>query len=102
MSTLLWPKLRWQALRLCLGCACGQCAPEAHPSWCAQAPLAKEQELAGAHCSAYVRRALGGRLTDREQRAIGLPWSPSLATYARQVMVLSSLWVLLDLISTSD
>lgn len=68
---------------------------------CAQAPLATKQELAGAHCSAYVQRALDGRLTNREQRAIGLPWSSSLATYARQVMVSSILWVLVDLVVTS-
>lgn len=69
---------------------------------CVQAPLATKQELAGAHCSAYVQRALDGRLTDREQRAIGLPWSSSLATYARQVMASSILRVLVDLIISFD
>jgi len=48
-----------------------------------QAPLATEEELAGVHDRGYVRRFLTGDVTDADMRAIGLPWSPSLATYCR-------------------
>lgn len=49
----------------------------------AQAPLATPAELGRAHDAGYVRRCLAGQLSAAEQRAIGLPWTPSLATYAQ-------------------
>jgi hypothetical protein len=48
-----------------------------------QAPLATPAELGRAHDAGYVRRCLGGQLSAAEQRAVGLPWTPSLATYAQ-------------------
>ncbi len=49
-----------------------------------KAPLATEDELARVHDRGYVRRFLTGDVTDADMRAIGLPWSPSLATYCRR------------------
>lgn len=48
-----------------------------------QAPRASEAERSAAHSSVFVRRCLAGELSSREQRTIGLPWTPSLATYAQ-------------------
>ena len=48
-----------------------------------QAPLATAEELGAAHEAAFVERFLGGDVTAPDMRAIGLPWSPSLATYCR-------------------
>lgn len=48
-----------------------------------QAPLATEEELSRVHEPDYVRRFLAGDVTDADMRAIGLPWSPELATYCR-------------------
>ena len=48
-----------------------------------QAPLATAEELGAAHEAAFVERFLGGDVTTPDMRAIGLPWSSSLATYCR-------------------
>jgi acetoin utilization deacetylase AcuC-like enzyme len=40
--------------------------------------------LAGAHDEEYLARVRDGRLSRREERALGLPWSPELAERARR------------------
>ncbi len=47
------------------------------------APAASEAELALVHDADYIRRVLEGRLSEAEQREIGLPWSPALALRSR-------------------
>lgn len=46
-------------------------------------PPASDEQLLRAHDPGYVRKVVEGRLTDREIRRIGLPWSPELVTRAR-------------------
>ena len=51
--------------------------------WCMQAPQAGLDELARAHCPAYVGRFLQGELTEKEMRSIGFPWSEGLVRRSR-------------------
>ena len=60
-----------------------QATPEPCRAMFWQAPLATEDELSRVHDRGYVRRFLTGDVTDADMRAVGLPWSPSLATYCR-------------------
>jgi len=48
-----------------------------------QAPFATEEELAKAHCPAYVQRFFRNELTEREVRGIGFPWSEGLVRRSR-------------------
>ena len=48
-----------------------------------QAPQADRDELARAHCPAYVERFLRGELTEKEMRTIGFPWSEGLVRRSR-------------------
>ena len=48
-----------------------------------QAPQAGLDELARAHCPAYVGRFLQGELTEKEMRTIGFPWSEGLVRRSR-------------------
>jgi len=48
-----------------------------------QAPQAGLDELARAHCPAYVGRFLQGELTEKEMRSIGFPWSEGLVRRTR-------------------
>jgi acetoin utilization deacetylase AcuC-like enzyme len=43
-----------------------------------EAPGATDADLLLAHHPLYLERALTGRLSDREQKSVGLPWSPEL------------------------
>ena len=45
--------------------------------------MATDEELGGAHSLAFVRQFCSGQLSDKEMRAIGLPWSKALVTYCR-------------------
>lgn len=45
---------------------------------------ATDEELLRVHSRDYVERATAGRLTDREIRRIGFPWSPQLIERARR------------------
>jgi acetoin utilization deacetylase AcuC-like enzyme len=47
-------------------------------------PGATEQELVRAHDPAYVRRFFQGKLTEKEMRRIGLPWSEAYAERVRR------------------
>lgn len=47
------------------------------------APLASSEELGLAHDPSYLHRCFEGELSHKEQRTVGLPWTPSLTTYAR-------------------
>ncbi|GKY99095.1 hypothetical protein MPSEU_000865000 [Mayamaea pseudoterrestris] len=38
-------------------------------------PLATIQELETTHCPSYIQRYMSGKLTDRELRNVGFPWS---------------------------
>lgn len=49
-----------------------------------EARAATDAELRLAHTGEYVARAVGGRLSDREERGLGLPWSPALVERARR------------------
>jgi acetoin utilization deacetylase AcuC-like enzyme len=49
-----------------------------------EAPAANEEALALAHDPAYVMNVLHGRLSAREQRAIGFPWSEQLVERSRR------------------
>ena len=43
-----------------------------------KSPEACRTQLARVHTSTYLDKVFGGRLTDREQRRIGFPWSPAM------------------------
>ena len=45
---------------------------------------ATDEELAHAHDASYIGRVANGELDSREQRAIGLPWSPQLVERSRR------------------
>lgn len=49
-----------------------------------EAPGASDADLLLAHDSLYLERVVAGRLTDREQKAVGLPWSPELVERGRR------------------
>src|ERR1700755_3102823 len=49
---------------------------------CFLSPLADAQDVAAAHSPNYVNAVLNGELSAKEQRRIGLPWSPYLAERA--------------------
>ncbi len=49
-----------------------------------EAPAATDADLLLAHHPLYLERALTGRLSDREQKAVGLPWSPELVERGRR------------------
>ena len=48
-----------------------------------EAPAAPWEDLAVVHDRAYLRRVRAGELSVREQRALGLPWSPELVERGR-------------------
>jgi acetoin utilization deacetylase AcuC-like enzyme len=47
------------------------------------APAATDEEILRAHTREYVDKVVQGRLSEREQRRIGFPWSPELVRRAR-------------------
>lgn len=49
-----------------------------------EAPAATDADLLLAHDPIYLDRVVHGRLTDREQKAVGLPWSPELVERGRR------------------
>ncbi len=49
-----------------------------------EAPPADDADLLLAHDPRYLERVAHGRLTDREQRGLGLPWSPQLVERGRR------------------
>lgn len=49
-----------------------------------EAPAATDAELLLAHDPLYLERVIHGRLSDREQKAVGLPWSPELVERGRR------------------
>jgi len=49
-----------------------------------EAPGAEDADLLLAHDPRYLDRVVHGRLTDREQKAVGLPWSPELVERGRR------------------
>lgn len=49
-----------------------------------EAPAATDADLLLAHDPLYLERVVAGRLTDREQKAVGLPWSPQLVERGRR------------------
>lgn len=49
----------------------------------AEAPAASWESLALVHDAGYLERLRGGGLTRREERALGLPWSPELVERGR-------------------
>lgn len=49
-----------------------------------EAPAATDDDLLLAHDPLYLDRAVNGRLSDREQKAVGLPWSPELVERGRR------------------
>jgi acetoin utilization deacetylase AcuC-like enzyme len=49
-----------------------------------EAPGAEDADLLLAHDPLYLDRVVHGRLTDREQKAVGLPWSPELVERGRR------------------
>lgn len=49
-----------------------------------EAPAATDDQLLLAHDPLYLDRVVHGRLTEREQRALGLPWSPELVERGRR------------------
>ncbi len=49
-----------------------------------EAPAAKDDELLLAHDASYIDRMSNGGLTEQEIRAIGFPWSTSMAERARR------------------
>jgi acetoin utilization deacetylase AcuC-like enzyme len=46
-------------------------------------PLATDEQILRAHDSGYLERIVGGLLTPKQVRRLGLPWSPELVTRAR-------------------
>lgn len=49
-----------------------------------EAPAATDADLLLAHDAVYLDRVVHGRLSDREQKAVGLPWSPGLVERGRR------------------
>lgn len=49
-----------------------------------EAPAATDADLLLAHDPLYLDRVIHGRLSDREQKAVGLPWSPELVERGRR------------------
>ncbi len=49
-----------------------------------EADAATDGDLLLAHDPRYLERVLAGRLTDREQKSVGLPWSPELVERGRR------------------
>jgi len=49
-----------------------------------EAPAATDDDLLLAHDAVYLERVVAGRLTEREQKAVGLPWSPELVERGRR------------------
>lgn len=49
-----------------------------------EAPAATDADLLLAHDPLYLDRVIKGRLSDREQKAVGLPWSPELVERGRR------------------
>ncbi len=49
-----------------------------------EAPAACDDDLLLAHDPVYLDRVIHGRLTTREQKAVGLPWSPELVERGRR------------------
>jgi acetoin utilization deacetylase AcuC-like enzyme len=49
-----------------------------------EAEGATDADLLLAHDPVYLDRVIAGRLSDREQRAVGLPWSPQLVERGRR------------------
>jgi len=49
-----------------------------------EAPAASDEQLLLAHGEDYVRRVVGGLLSEPEQRAIGFPWSRQMVERARR------------------
>ena len=49
-----------------------------------EAPAASDHDLLLAHDAVYLERVVAGRLTEREQKAVGLPWSPELVERGRR------------------
>jgi len=49
-----------------------------------EAPAAADHDLLLAHDPVYLDRVVHGRLSDREQKAVGLPWSPELVERGRR------------------
>jgi acetoin utilization deacetylase AcuC-like enzyme len=45
---------------------------------------ATDDEILRAHTPDYLRRVVGGKLTEAEQRRIGLPWSPQMVERSRR------------------
>jgi acetoin utilization deacetylase AcuC-like enzyme len=50
----------------------------------AEAPPATDADLLLAHDPRYLERVVSGRLSDRELKAVGLPWSPQLVERGRR------------------
>jgi acetoin utilization deacetylase AcuC-like enzyme len=50
----------------------------------AEAPGAEDEDLLLAHDPRYLERVVRGRLSDREVKAVGLPWSPQLVERGRR------------------
>jgi acetoin utilization deacetylase AcuC-like enzyme len=48
------------------------------------APAATDEEILRVHSQDYLERLKAGRLTAKEQRRVGLPWSPELVERARR------------------
>jgi acetoin utilization deacetylase AcuC-like enzyme len=53
------------------------------PEDLADAPLVSREDLVRVHAPDYVDRVVEGRLTDRELRRIGFPWSEALVARSR-------------------
>jgi len=49
-----------------------------------EAPAASDADLLLAHDPLYLDRVTHGRLSDREQKSVGLPWSPELVERGRR------------------
>lgn len=47
-------------------------------------PPAMDEQLMRVHTSDYLQRVVSGKLSDKEIRRIGFPWSPGLVERARQ------------------
>lgn len=55
-----------------------------HAQLCIAEPATRD-DLVRAHCPDYVDRVLGGRLSERELKRIGFPWSPAVAERTTRV-----------------
>ena len=51
---------------------------------CRVPDAARDDEVTRAHCPAYLERVASGGLSDREQRAIGFPWTPQMVERSRR------------------